>query len=355
MKTVGPASKIGCVKDRFVVSAPLAGTLARIDLHPGDVVHRSDLVARIVPPPVPLLDPRSRDEALARVAAAQAGVRRAGTVIEQARAAYQFAQRESERQQALLGQGATAPQAAEQAELAERTRKEELTSAEFGLRVSESDLRLAQAALQRLETSRPRRDQFEIGSPVDGRVLRIMQESESAIQPGTALLEIGDPAGLEIVVDVLTADAVEIRPGTPVLVERWGGDSILHAHVSRIEPSAFTRVSSLGVEEQRVNVIVDLDEPREMWSTLGDGYRVETRIVVWQAPDVLRAPAGAVFRHAGGWAVYAIDHDVARLRPVEVGRRTGTQAQILSGLEAGDRVVVYPSDNVAGGTRVEEQ
>jgi HlyD family secretion protein len=344
------------VKDRFVVSAPLGGTVARIDLHPGDLVRRGDLIARIAPSPVPLLDPRSREEAQARVAAAQAAARQAGTRIEQARAAHDFSRREAERQQVLLGEGATAPQIAEQAELAERTRREELTSAEFGLRVAKSEVRLAQAALRRLEAvPGSRSQQFEVRSPVDGRVLRVVQESEGVVQPGTALLEIGDPAGLEIVVDVLTADAVEVRPGAPVLIERWGGDSVLHGHVGRVEPSAFTRVSALGVEEQRVNVIVALDEPPDRWASLGDGYRVEARTVIWQAPDVLRAPAGAVFRHAGGWAVYAIDHDVARLRPVELGRRTGVQAQILGGLGPGDRVVVYPSDNVADGTRVEER
>jgi HlyD family secretion protein len=342
------------VKDRFVVSAPLAGTLVRIDLHAGDAVHQGDLVARIVPLAVPLLDPRSRDEAQARLAAAQAVARQAATRIAQARAAHQFARREAERQQVLLQQGATAPQTAEQAELAERTRREELASAEFGLRVAESEVRLAQAALRRLaDASATRTEQFEVRAPVEGRVLRVVQESEGVVQPGTGLLEIGDPARLEIVVDVLTADAVEIKPGAPALIERWGGDSALRGHVHRVEPSAFTRVSSLGVEEQRVNVLIDLDEPRERWAALGDGYRVEAHIVVWQAPDVLWAPAGAVFRHAGGWAVYRVEGNAARLRPVGIGRRTGVQAEILDGLAAGDRVVVYPGDNVVDGTRID--
>jgi HlyD family secretion protein len=156
-------------------------------------------------------------------------------------------------------------------------------------------------------------------------------------------------------VDALTADAVEIRAEAPVLIEHWGGDSVLRGHVLRVEPSAFTRISALGVEEQRVNVVIDLDEPRQRWEALGDGFRVETRTLVWQAADVLRAPAGAVFRHAGGWAVFTIESGVARLRPVELGRRTGVQAQILGGLHSADRVVVYPGDNVADGTRVEER
>jgi HlyD family secretion protein len=342
------------VKDRFVVSAPLAGTLARVELHPGDAVHRGDLVARIVPLPAPLLDPRSREEAQARVASARALVKQAGSRIEQARAAHDFARREADRQHVLLREGATAPQIVEQADLAERTRSEERTSAEFGARVAESEMRLAQAALRRLGAAPgPRGEQFEVRSPVEGRVLRVMQESEGAVQPGTALIEIGDPAGLEIVVDVLTADAVEIRPGAPALIERWGGDSSLHGHVHRVEPSAFTRVSALGVEEQRVNVIIDLDEPRERWAALGDGYRVETRTVIWQAPDVLRVPAGAVFRHRGGWAVYAVERGVVRLGSVEVGHRNGAQVEILSGLRPGERVVVYPSNNVVDGAKAE--
>jgi HlyD family secretion protein len=276
-------------------------------------------------------------------------------VIEQARAALDFARRDAARQQALLREGATAPQAAEQAELAERTRREELASAQFGLRVAESEVRLAQAALQRLGAAPgPRSEQLEVRSPVDGQVLKVMQESEGVVQPGTALLEIGDPAALELVVDVLTADAVAIQPGTPVVIERWGGTSDLHGRVHRVEPSAFTRVSALGVEEQRVNVLINLDEPREQWVALGDGYRVETRIVVWQAPDVLRVPAGAVFRHTG-WAVYAVEHGVVRLRPVEMGHRNGVQVEILSGLRPGERVVVYPSDKVVDGVKAESR
>ncbi len=341
------------VKDRFIVSAPLAGTLARIQLRAGDAVRRGDLVARLVPLTAPFLDPRSRAETEARVAASQATLRQAGTVIEQARAAHDFARREAARQRTLLREGATAAHAAEQAELAERTRREELASAQFGLRVAESDVRLAQAALQRLGAAPgPRSEQLEVRSPVDGRVLKVMQESEGVVQPGTALVEIGDPAALEIVVDVLTADAVGILPGAPVVIERWGGTSDLQGRVHRVEPSAFTRVSALGVEEQRVNVLVDLDEPRDRWAELGDGYRVEARIVVWQAPDVLRVPAGAVFRHKAGWAVYAVEKGMARIRVVDLGRRNGAQAQIVGGLRAGQQLVVYPGDNVVDGAKV---
>jgi HlyD family secretion protein len=340
------------VKDRYVVSAPLAGTLARPAVRAGDPVRRGDVVARVVPAASPLLDPPTRLAAEARVSAARAALRRAGTEVERARAARDFARREAERQRTLLGAGAASPQAAEQAELAERMRSEEVASAEFGLRVAAAEVDLARAALLRLDSPRAG-DGFEVRSPVDGRVLRVWQESEAVVQPGTALVEIGDPRALEVVADVLTADAVEIRPGAVARIERWGGEGPLRGHVHRVEPSAFTRISALGVEEQRVNVIIDLDDDPARWATVGDGYRVEARIVVWKADEVLQVPAGAVFRHDGEWAVYAVEGGRARLRPVGIGRRNASRAEVTEGLREGERVVVYPGDNVDDGIRVE--
>jgi HlyD family secretion protein len=340
------------VKDRYVVSAPLAGTLARPAVRAGDVVRRGDVVARVVPAASPLLDPRGRVEAEARVSAARAAHRRAGTEVARARAARDFARREAERQRALLATGAAAAQTAEQAELAERMRSEEVASAEFGLRVAASEVDVARAALLRLDTPRAG-DGFEVRSPVEGRVLRVLQESEAVVQAGTPLVEVGDPRALEVVADVLTADAVEVRPGAPARIERWGGEAALRGHVHRVEPSAFTRISALGVEEQRVNVIVDLDDDPARWETVGDGYRVEARIVVWRAEDVLQIPAGAVFRHDGNWAVYVVERGRARLRPVGIGRRNASLAEVTEGLREGERVVVYPSDNMDDGVRVE--
>ncbi len=342
------------VKDRYTVSAPLAGTLVRIALRAGDSVRQGQVVAQVVPPATPLLDPRAREESAARVAAAVAARRQAAAAVERARAAHDQARREAERQRTLHAAGATAAQEAEQAETSERMRAEELTSAEFGLRVADSELRLARAALLRLESptaGAPQR--FEVRAPVGGEVLRVIQESEGVVQPGTPLLEIGDPRALEIVVDVLTSDAVDILPGAPVRITRWGGDSALRAHVHRVEPSAFTRISALGVEEQRVNVLIDLDEPRERWAALGDGFRVEAGIEVWRAADALQVPAGAVFRHDAGWAVFRVGEGRAALTPVRIGRRSGTAAQVLGGLDPKDSVVVYPGDNVVDGVRVE--
>lgn len=340
------------LKDRFVVSAPLAGTLLRPTLHPGDTVDRGDVVARVLPVAAPLLDPRARVEAAARLAAARAALRRAGTEVERARAADAFARREAERQRTLLAAGATAAQQAEQAELASRMRAEELASAELATRVAEAEVEIARAALLRLQRTDPGGG-FEVRSPVGGRVLRVLRESEGVVQSGTPLLEVGDPAALEIVVDVLTADAVDIRPGASVRIEQWGGSLPLRGHVHRVEPSAFTRISALGVEEQRVNVLIDLDGDPASWAALGDGYRVETRITTWREDGVLQLPAGAVFRHDGGWAVYGVRDGRARRAPIELGRRNPTWAQVVAGLEEGDSVVVYPADNIENGTRVE--
>ena len=341
------------VKDRYLVSAPLAGTLTRIALRPGDSVEQGAIVARLVPLAAPLLDPRARAESQARVAAARAVVSQSAVAVERARAAHGFANRDADRQRALLRAGATAPQIAEQAELAERMRREELASAEFGQRVAASELRLAQAALARLDTSS--REEFPVRAPVRGHVLRVLQESEGVVQPGTALLEVGEPEALEIVVDVLTTDAVGIRPGAPVRIDRWGGDSALIGQVHRVEPAAFTRLSALGVEEQRVNVIVGLDARSAAGSALGDGYRVEASIVVWEGRDRLLIPAGAVFRQGDGWAAYVIEEGRARLMPIRVGRRNGAQVEVLGGAEPGDRVVLYPTDNVTDGVRVEKR
>jgi HlyD family secretion protein len=337
------------VKDRYVVSAPLGGTLARITLHPGDSVDQGAVVARLVPLPAPMLDPRARTEAQARIAAARAALSQAEVAIARAEAAYGYVRREAERQRALLGAGATARQALEEAELAERMRREELASASFGRRVAASELRMTEAALARLAGDS--REEFLVRAPASGEVLRVLQESEGVVQPGAPLLEVGERDLLEVVVDVLTTDAVGIRPGAPVRIERWGGDSTLAGHVTRVEPSAFTRISALGVEEQRVNVVIGLDRSAA-GAVLGDGYRVEASIVVWEGQHRLLVPGGAVFRQGNGWATYVDDRGRARLRVIRPGRRNGSEVEVLDGLRPGERVVLYPTDNVADGVRV---
>ncbi|MFW6050646.1 MAG: efflux RND transporter periplasmic adaptor subunit [Myxococcota bacterium] len=342
------------VKNRHVISAPLSGNLGRIEHKPGDRVEADDVLARIVPLAAPLLDERSRAQTEARLAAAEASRRQAEATIERAAAALEYAEREAARQRRLVEQGSAPPQALERAELELRSRREELTSARFGAKVARSEARMARAALGRIRGDGPGEDeQMEVTSPVTGAVLRVQQESEGVVQTGTPLLEVGDPSALEVVVDVLTSDAVHVEPGARTIIDRWGGDRSLDAHVRRVEPSAFTRVSALGVEEQRVNVIIDLDEPHDVWAALGDGYRVEASIVVWEADEVLRVPASAVFRRGNGWALFAERNGTAELRRVRIGQRNGEAAQILEGLEPGERVVLHPSDQVDDGVAVQ--
>lgn len=338
------------VKDRYVISAPLMANVARIELSPGDEVKEGDLLLRMVPLAAPLMDARSRAQAEAAVAAARAGQRQAKATIERAEMALEFADKEAGRQRSLLSSGGSTTQAVERAELNLRSRREDVVSSKFAARIAAHELKMAEARLGR--TGAEASDQLQVAAPVNGRVLRVMHESEGVVQPGTPLVELGNPAALEVVVDVLTADAVHIEQGAAVLLERWGGQKALKGSVRLVEPSAFTRVSALGVEEQRVNVVIELLDPRDEWLALGDGYRVEAQIIVWESKDALSVPASAVFRHDDGWAVFSIRDGSAVLQPVDVGRRNGLAVQVLKGLTEGDRVVVHPSDRVRDGVAV---
>jgi HlyD family secretion protein len=351
------------VKDRYVVSAPLSGNVARIDLDPGDTIEEGAEIARVLSLEPPLMDARSRAQAEARVAAARAAVRQARATQGRIEASASFAAREAERQRGLARRGSVAELAAERAELESRTAREELSSAAFAVRVADYELRVAEAALRRQGGGggRPSAapvdgdEQVLVNAPVAGKVLRVIQESEGVVQAGTPLVELGDASALEIVVDVLTSDAVHIEPGARVVIERWGGEQPLHGHVRIVEPSAFTRMSALGVEEQRVNVIIDLDEDYEVWQSLGDGYRVEAKIIIWEAENVLRVPASAVFRQGEGWALYAIRDGAASLTAVEVGHKNGLEVEILSGIDEGTEIILHPSDQISDGVEVERR
>jgi HlyD family secretion protein len=339
------------VKDRYVVSAPLSGNLARIELEAGDEVKEGAVLARIVPLAPPLLDERSVKTSKARVAMATAAFRQASAQLDRSRAAEAFAKSEAERAQELFDAGAIPRQQLEQKELTLRTATADLTSAQFAHRVAAFEVEMAKAALAGSQDGEAGQ-QIEVEAPVNGKVLRVMRQSAGAVQAGTALLELGEPHALEVVVDVLTRDAVSVRPGATVYIEQWGGER-LEGTVRYIEPSAFTRMSSLGVEEQRVNVVIDLTVPENRWSALGDGYRVETRIVTWQQDDVLQVPASAVFRHGDGWAVFAVEDGTVSLIPIAIGQRNGRQVQVDSGLEAGARVIIHPGAQVVDGVKVE--
>ena len=307
----------------------------------------------LVPLPPPLLDSRTRAEAKARVDAAQAATKQARAAVNRARYERDFAKQEADRALAVVEQGGLARSDADRAVSTYRSAQEALSSANFGARVAEHELKLAQTALMQLSGKPEDTDQLEIISPVGGRVLKIFQESEGVVQGGMPLLEVGDPAALEIVVDVLSQDATRIPAGAATTIERWGGKHPLRGHVRVVEPSAFTKLSALGVEEQRVNVIIDLDEEHERWSTLGDGYRVEARVSVWEGEDVLRVPASAVFRSEESWAAFVVEDGTAVLRGVEIGETNGLETEVISGLEEGETVIAYPSDSVRDGVSVE--
>ncbi len=341
------------VRKRYVVSVPLAGRLSRVELKVGDRVTKGDAIAKIVPSPAPLLDARSRQEAQEKVGAAEASVDRAKTLEERARAQAVQAGQELTRTRTLFERSASTAQALERAELARRVADRDVRAAEFQLHAAEHELEQARALLARYnggEKDSP--ETWSVIAPVDGLVLKVTLESETIVQPGNLILEIGDPRDLEVVVDVLSTDAIEIRPGAQVTIERWGGQGMLFGRVSRVEPAAFTKVSTLGVEEQRVNVVIDIVSPSDQWFGLGDGYQVDTKIVVFTQDDATIIPAGALFRRGDTWNVFVVENSRAQIRAVTLLRRSGRFAAVSAGLGDGERVIVYPSDRVSAGTRV---
>lgn len=340
------------VENRYLVSAPLSGNMPRLELQPGDPVAEGAVLVRIAPTTPPLLDDRTRAEAQARLAAAVAGERQARAQVGLAQTAHDHAVREAKRQRPLADKGVTPARVAEDADFQRRVAAEELTAARFGAKVAAQQVASARAALGMLENKKRGDQALELPSPVAGQVLRVLRRDEGLVAAGTPLLEIGGLSTLEVVADVLTRDAVHIRPGARVSIERWGGDLPLAGYVNRVEPSAFTRISALGVEEQRVNVVIDFDEPPPEESGLGDGFRVEVHITTWHGEDVLTVPASAVFRHEDAWAVFRIADGTSQLVPVAIGQRNRDRVEITGGLEAGSRVVVHPSDRVRDGADV---
>ena len=345
-----------CVRERYTVSAPLAGTLLRISLKTGDPVEIGSVLASIVPNPSPLLEPRTRQELEQRLGAAEARKMHAAAAVERARANLDQARADLERTRVLAGKGVVPPSKLERDEILARIVTRGFDAASFSDHAAEHEVELARAALEMPGNGAQRRyaagGAWDIRSPVAGRVLRVLQKSEASVTIGAALIEIGDPGDIEVVVDVLSADAVQIEPGTPVRIDGWGGDKPIDGRVQRVEPSAFTKVSALGVEEQRTNVIVDIVSPQEQWSALGDGYRVDARIVVYQAEEVLKVPTSALFREGHRWAVYVNSDGAARKRVITVSRRNGLEAAVASGLNPGEQVILFPSDAISDGIPV---
>ena len=341
------------VRDRFLVSAPVAGQVLRIALEPGDRVDKGEtLLATFLPAAPNPLDARSRAEAEAAVAAARAAVGGARAEEKRAEAALTLARSELERHQQLFEQRIVSQRAKDAAETEAQGTAEALHAAEFAMASAEHQLEMAQARLLQASGGSGGRP-IEIRSPIDGVVFKRYRWSEAVVPAGEPLLELGDPRRLEIVSDLLSTDAVKVHPGDTVLIEQWGGDETLQGRVRLVEPSGFMKISALGVEEQRVNVIVDFEDPAKAWEKLGDGYRVEVRVVIWESEDVVKVPTSSLFRKDRDWAVFAVDSGRARLVPIEVGQRNGLEAQVLSGLEAGQQVVVHPSDTLEDGARVQ--
>ncbi len=340
------------IRERYIVSAPLAGELLRVGLRAGDDVRAGEtLLAAIEPGDPSLLDSRARAEADARVKAAEARGWHARAQLDRARATAEFARSELARAEKLLPSKAMSEEGYEAAAHAMRTATDDVRAAEYGVQIAEFEQQQAQAALTRTHGQADDDGRFEIRSPIQGKVLRVFQESSATIAAGTRLIELGDPTDLEIEVDVLSSDAVRISTGARVYLEHWGATAPLVAQVRMIEPQAFLKVSALGVEEQRVNVIADFVDPPSERQRLGDGYRVEARIVVWEAQDVLKTNAGGLFRQHGQWAVFRLVDGRIRTTPVTIGQSNGLETEITGGLNEHDQIVAYPSDQVADGVR----
>jgi len=342
------------VRDRFVLSVPVAGRVLRIELEPGDPVRRGQVVARVQPEAPPLLDARARAEAEAAVESARAALGRARAEEQRARAALAHAEREAERARTLAESSLVTPQEAEARAVDLQVARESVQAAAFAVRSASSEVARAEARLAPPASAPPGRV-AAVTAPIDGVVLKRLRESEAVVPAGEPLLEVGEPHRLEIVADVLSTDAVRIAPGARAFVEQWGGNRRLAARVRRVEPSGFTKVSALGVEEQRVNVVLDFVDPVAAWAALGDGYRVEVRIVVWEGRDVLKVPTAALFRRGEEWAVYLADARRARQLAVTVGHQTGQEAEVLAGLAEGARVIIHPPAALTDGARLVEQ
>jgi len=343
------------VRNRYIVAAPVAGKMRRVPLKPGDEVKAGEtLLTSIEPVASPLLDPRARTQAEAVVSMHEASRKQALETLEARRAELKMAEADRDRMRSLTRPGTLSQSDRDRMEAEATMRGAEVRAAEFSLQVIDYELAQARAALER-PAGVTAGNAVEVKSPVSGRVLNVMQESETVVTPGTRILEIGDSSDIEIEAEILSRDAVAIHSGDLVDVEQWGGENPLKGRVRRVEPAAFTKVSALGVEEQRVYVLSDLLEIPEAAKSLGDRYRVEVRVAVWHADDVLVVPAGALFREGNQWKTYVFRGNKAALTAIEAGHSDGRFTEILSGLSVGDEVLLHPPDTVKDGTAVQKR
>jgi HlyD family secretion protein len=340
------------IREVFTVSATTAGRLQRISLHAGDSVTKGETVVALIGPAAPvLLDSRSRSVAEASAAAAQAAMELAQSQLAQAEAANEFMISEANRAISLYEKGAIAQRDYDSAIRERKTSQAAVSSAVANLVVREKELQSALAVLRSDKSGAPDKCCVEIIAPVSGRVLRVVTESEQVVQPGTPILEIGDPADLEIVVELLSRDVVRVKQGAVATITGWGGAPIT-AVVERVQPSAVTKISALGIDEQRVKVILALTSPKDQWTQLGHGFRVITRITLWREDKVLTIPVGALFRDGAEWATYVLRDGRARLQIIRLGEHNESLGQVLDGLQPGDKVILHPSDAVTDGASV---
>ena len=338
------------VRDRYVVSSPISGLLGRVTLKVGDRVELNSILAIVSPGAVPLDDPRARRQLEERLGVAEAARDRVKAAAARARAKLDQARADLERTSALASKGVATATRREQDELAVKLAEREAEVAEFDVHLSEHEEALARAAMQ-TNSGDGSTQTIEIRSPISGVVLKVSQESEGPVSVGSTILEIGDPARLEVIADVLTTDAVQMKVGAPARIERWGGPVDLDATVTRIEPAGFTKVSALGIDEQRVLVVLAITAPLEEWSALGDAFRVEARIEVARVIDALTIPVGALFR-GGGWNVFIVVDGQAKRREVAVTQRSETRALISDGLSGGEYVAIFPPPTLRDGSDV---
>lgn len=356
------------VRHIYTVSAPITGKVLRISspddshdtsVHVGDTVVANETIIATMQSLAPsFLDIRSREELQAALAAAAAAVKLAEAEVRRIEVALEFSRSELERAQSLAATDTISVKALDAARLAVATNEAALESAKALLDVRRSESEIAGARLIEPASDAAASSGagccVQIRAPASGRVLKVIQQSEGVVAAGSPLVEIGDPLDLEVVADLLSADAVQVKVGAAVSIDGWGGPP-LRGRVTRIEPEGFVKVSALGIEEQRVRTIVDFVDPPEAWSALGNDFRVIVRVALWNAESVLTVPVAALFRRGDDWAVFALRDGLARATVVDIGRRNDRMAEVLSGLSAGDQVVLHPSDRIADGVAVAER
>lgn len=342
------------IRNRYVVSPPLTGLLQRTPLRAGDPLEAGQtVVATLETQPSGFLDPRTRAQAEAAIAAAEAAVSLRQAEVERARAAVDLVTKERQRARQLQAEGTISVQEWDRVDSEATVRERELRAAEFAVRVAEFELSQARAALmQGQQPDGAPSTLFQMRSPVDGVVLNVFEESSRIVGVGTPLMEVGDPRDLEVEVELLSQDAVSVQPGADLWIERWGGEQPLRGRVVTVEPAAYTKISALGVEEQRVKVRADFIDTPPANRPLGDRFRVEARVITWHSDDVLRIPTGALFRRGGEWMTFLVVGGQATLRKVSINHNSGVHAEVTDGVSAGDQVIVHPPDVVADGVKI---